>query len=251
MIPFIKKEFMEQVRTYRLLIMLSVLSIFGMISPLFAKIAPDIISSMDMQGATIILPEPTAIDAYIQFHKNVSQMGLVVILLVFGSVLSNELSKGTLINVLSKGLSRNHILLAKFISAFSLWTVSFLLAAGLNQIYMMYLFDASILQNMIIALVCLWIYGAYIISLIILSSTIASGNYGGLIVTILGLGALLIANMFPALERFNPMTLSSYNLEIVSATADTAKVAMVLIMTILYIVINLLGSMALFRKRKI
>ena len=86
---FIKKEFTEQLRTFRVLILFAVFFIFGMMSPLLAKLLPDILSGMELQGMTINIPEPTAMDAYSQFFKNTTQMGVIVILLVFGGIISN------------------------------------------------------------------------------------------------------------------------------------------------------------------
>lgn len=39
-LAFVKKELLEQVRTYKLLILLLVFFIFGMLSPLMAKLMP-------------------------------------------------------------------------------------------------------------------------------------------------------------------------------------------------------------------
>jgi ABC-2 type transport system permease protein len=66
-IAFTKKELLEQLRTYKCLIILSVFFILGMMSPLFAKLMPDIIGGMEIEGIQITIPEPTAVDAYTQF----------------------------------------------------------------------------------------------------------------------------------------------------------------------------------------
>ena len=49
-LAFVKKELLEQVRTYKLLILLLVFFIFGMLSPLMAKLMPEILSQMPMDG---------------------------------------------------------------------------------------------------------------------------------------------------------------------------------------------------------
>lgn len=63
-LAFVKKELLEQVRTYKLLILLLVFFIFGMLSPLMAKLMPEILRQMPMDGITITIPDPTAIDSY-------------------------------------------------------------------------------------------------------------------------------------------------------------------------------------------
>lgn len=70
-----------------------------MMSPLAAKLLPQILAS---EGISITLPDPSAIDSWSQFFKNISQMGLIVTVILFSGVLGTELSKGTLINMLTK-----------------------------------------------------------------------------------------------------------------------------------------------------
>jgi ABC-2 type transport system permease protein len=103
-VAILEKELLESVRSYKLFIMLIVFFIFGIMSPLTAKLLPELLSSMVPEGITITLTEPAAIDSWMQFFKNVSQMGLIVMLLVFSGIIGVELSRGTLINMLTKGL---------------------------------------------------------------------------------------------------------------------------------------------------
>ncbi|MBK8434017.1 MAG: hypothetical protein IPL28_23205 [Chloroflexi bacterium] len=81
-------------------------------------------ASMAIEGVSITVPEPTAVDAYSQLFKNLTQMGMIVLLLVFGGMLSNEIARGTLLNMLTKGLSRHAVILAKYTVALLLWTAA-------------------------------------------------------------------------------------------------------------------------------
>lgn len=248
---FLKKELMEQLRTYRVLILLSVFFLFGMMSPLMAKLLPEILSGMEMEGMTIVIPEPGAMDAYAQFFKNSTQMGVIVILLVFGGILSNELMRGTLINVLAKGLRRHTIILAKFTAAVLLWSVSFLLESFINQVYTNYLFDTSDIQNLIFSLFCFWLFGVFVLSLIFFSSTVAGGNFGGLILTAVILGGLLLLNIVPSAEKLSPMYLSAHNLDLLSGVLKPSDFIKPLLITVGLILAFLYASIRLFRKKMI
>ena len=204
-LAFIKKEFLEQFRTGRGLILMAVFFLFGMMSPLLAKLMPEILGSMDMQGIKIVLPEPTAIDAYTQFFKNFTQMGILILLLVFGGTLSNELSRGTLINILAKGLPRHNVLLSKYIAAASLWSFSYAMAAGVTIGYTVYLFRDARVNHLFLSLFCLWLFGCLVLALILLSSAIAPGSFGGLILTTAVIVFMLLLGSFPANARYNPI----------------------------------------------
>ena len=250
-LAFTKKEFVEQIRTYRLLILLSVFFIFGLMSPLLAKLLPKILSGMDLQGMVITIPEATALDAYAQFFKNIRQMGIIVILLVFGGVISNELTKGTLINILAKGLGRHTVILAKYTSILVLWTLSLVLASLVNQGYTMFMFDISDISNLVFSMFCLWMFGAFLLSLIILSSVLTGGNFGGLILTTLVLGVLLILDLFPKLEKVNPIYLSSHNLEFLTEALKPTDALIPILVTTVLLILNILGSIAIFNNKKL
>lgn len=248
---FTKKEFIEQIRNFKWLIILMVFFLFGMTSPLLAKLMPDIISSMDMGGLKLEIPEPTVLDAYTQYFKNMNQMGIIVVLLVFGGTLSNELMKGTLVNILAKGLSRSSVLLSKFTAAVSLWSVGFILSAIINYAYTVYLLEDSKVQNLFLSLFCLWLFGCFIIALILLSSVIAAGSFGGLILSAAILAVLLILNIFPKTEKFNPVTLASKNMALLNGAEKAHSIYLTIGITTALIIGCIIVSIQLFRKKRI
>lgn len=248
---FIKKEFLEQLRTYRALILLSVFFLFGLMSPLTAKMLPEILSGMEMQGMIITLQEATAMDAYGQFFKNITQMGVVVLLLVFGGMLSNELTRGTLVNILAKGLGRHTVLLSKYTAALLLWTVTLVFTGLVNQGYTMYLFDTSAIQNIVLSLFMLWLFGAFLLALILLSSILTGGSFGGLILTATVLGGLLLLNIVPDMEKYNPTYLVSHNVELLSGGLKPVDTLLPIGITVGLIFLSIAASITLFRKRKL
>lgn len=250
-VAFTKKEILEGLRTYRYLILITVFFLFGMMSPLLAKLMPDIFAGIEMQGVQIIMPEPTVLDAYSQFFKNLTQMGILVLLLVFGGILSNELTKGTLINVLAKGLSRNTVILSKYVAAVLLWTLAYGMAAIVNYGYTAYLFSQSSVNNLGFSMLCLWLFGCFILALILLSSTIASGNFGGLILSAISIVIMLLMNIFPNLERYNPITLASKNVALLSGAAATEELLHAAIITCGLITVSILLSIILFNRKKL
>lgn len=130
-IAFTKKEFTENVRNYRLLTMIAIFAIFGFIGPLTAKFTPQLIETLAPQ-LNMNIPEPVALDSWVQFYKNVPSLGFSLMIILFSSILSNEYSKGTLVIMLTKGLSRPAVILAKFTVMFCIMTVSLWLCFGIT-----------------------------------------------------------------------------------------------------------------------
>ena len=248
---FVKKELLEQLRTFKWLIVLAVFFAFGMMSPLAAKFMPEMLKTMDLEGMTIVLPEPVMTDSYGQFFKNMTQMGIVVLLLVFGGTLSGELTKGTLVNILAKGLPRHTIILSKYSASVVLWTLGYALSFITTYGYTVYLFEEGVTQNLMFSLFCLWLFGCFLLALILLSSTIADGGFGGLILSAVGLALMLLLNIFPWAHKYNPITLASDNMDLILGNQTVSGLSLTVWITIILTVISLLGAVLLFQRKRI
>ncbi len=127
MAAFTRKELVENVRTYRMFLMLALFFFFGVSSPLLAKFTPLLIETFAV-NMEITVKEPGAADAWMQFYKNVSSLGLSLMIILFSSSLSGEYAKGTLTIMFTKGLSRRAVVLSKFTSSAVIMTVSYWLS---------------------------------------------------------------------------------------------------------------------------
>lgn len=248
---FTKKEFSEQLHSFKAVILIAVLFLFGMMSPLLAKLLPDILGTMNIAGMTLTIPDPTALDAYAQFFKNVGQLGFVSLLLIFSGLLSQDVSKGTLIVLLAKGLSRPAVIFSKFTTALIIWTVSFALSAVTAYGYTVYLFGSGTLPHLFYALFCLWFFGVFILALLICASTLAPGSYGGLLLTAGTLIFLLILNSFPAIGKFSPVTLASNNAALLGGAAAPSDTAVTVWVTFGLIAALLGVSIFVFKKKRL
>lgn len=246
---FLKKELIEQVRTYRLFIMLTVFFIFGMMSPLAAKLLPEILASAMPEGISITLADPVALDSWSQFFKNISQMGLIVTVILFGGVLSTELSKGTLINMLTKGLSRSAVIASKFSAMILLWTAAYALAFLVGLGYTAYLFPGQTLPHLGFSVFCLWMFGVFLLSTLLLAASLTKNTFGALLLLCLVLGGLLLANIFPDWQAFNPLMLSSQNVALLGGATAVSEMTKSLIVTASATVAFLGLSVVIFRKR--
>jgi ABC-2 type transport system permease protein len=140
--PAFRKEWLEQRRTYRLLIVSVVLALFGLLSPLFARYTRELVRMAAPMGEEIIklIPPPTAADAVDQYLKNISQFGVLLTLLMTMGTMSLEKDRGTAALMLSKPLSRSAFVLAKFASLGLTFGIGLLLAGAAGFYYTRVLF---------------------------------------------------------------------------------------------------------------
>ena len=109
---FFKKEWLENLHNHRLLILAALFLIFGITNAPLAKYTPELLASL-ANGFTLDAA-PVALDAWTQFFKNASSLGMSIAIILFGSTLANEYSRGTLVLLVTKGLSRRVVILAKY-----------------------------------------------------------------------------------------------------------------------------------------
>lgn len=251
MTAFLKKEFLEQYRTHRLLILFAVFFAFGMMSPLTAKLLPVIFSALPMDGIQFTIPEPILLDAYAQFFKNCGQMGLIVLLIIFSGTLSAEISHGTLILPLTKGLPRSSIIWAKLLSSVTTWTAAFFLAAGTTYLYASLLFPDETISHLMISLVCFWLFGVLLLAALLFFSVISSGTFTPLLLTAAFSVLLFTADILPQLQRYNPLRLASDNIAILASSYDLVTLMRPFFLTAILIIMLTSMAILLFPKKRI
>ncbi len=117
-VRFLGKEFTEITRTWRIWVVPGLLMFFALTSPVLALMTPALLESVvqGQQGVRIVVPDPTYLDAYAQWLKNLQQIIAFALLLTAGGMIAGERASGTAILVLTKPVSRAAFVVAKFIS---------------------------------------------------------------------------------------------------------------------------------------
>ena len=221
-IAFVKKELTESLRTYKFFIMTMVFLLFGFMNPIVAKITPDLLKAVMPEGVSITLPTPSAIDSWAQFFKNISQTGLVVVVIIFSGLIASEFDKGTLVNLLTKGLPRSNVVLAKFTASTLIWTVGYSLCFAVTAVYTAYFWKMDEISNLFLAVFGLWLFGELLITLIIFGGVLFKTIYGSLLLTGCAVILMLIASIAPKLQKFNPITISANNVSLLVAQPQSA-----------------------------
>lgn len=190
----LRKELLELWRTRKLIIVLAVLLAFGFMSPIIAKITPDLIKSMgegQMNGIVIQIPTPTEKDAIDQFIKNMTQFGLLLaVLMSFGAVVG-ERERGQAALMFPHPLPREVFVLAKFAALSILFAVGLVLGGLATYLYTVLLFKAPDPGGFaaLVGLIILWLIGLVALSLLAStlgrSMTAAGGIAFGLVLMLL------------------------------------------------------------------
>jgi ABC-2 type transport system permease protein len=141
----LRKELLEQWRSYRLFIVVVVLLLFGgLMAPLSVKYTPELLKALAPNGEEIakLIPAPTATAAVEEYVGNIGQFGVLAALLVTMGAVAQEKDKGTAALMLVKPLPRGVFLAAKFVALGITFTISVLVAAVACYYYTMLLFES-------------------------------------------------------------------------------------------------------------
>lgn len=207
---FLKKEWMEWLRTGRMAVLFLVFLLLGIMNPAFAKLTPWLMEAMSgsLADSGIIIEAVTvdAMDSWAQFYKNIP-MGLIIFLLLCSGSFTGEYQKGTLVPVVAKGLSRRKVLAAKSLFLAGAWCVLYMLCFGVTYGYNAYFWDNGIASHLLFAAACYLLFGIWAVASLVLCSTVADSSPQAL----LGAGGAVLAayllGLFPKLAPYVPARL--------------------------------------------
>lgn len=250
---FINKEFLEIFRTGKIYILLVIFVIFGIMNPAFAKMTPWLFEmladTMKEQGITISTITVTAMTSWEQYYKNMS-MEFIVFVVMFGGILTSEYQKGTLINMLTKGLPRWKVILAKGAVALVSWSLCYWLCFGITYSYNSYFWDNSIARNIAFAAFGSYLFGLWLISLILLCSAFLNSGSAVLLTTGVIYTINYLLNMIPDVADYLPTKLTN-GLELLTGATEVKDYIGATAITVLLIVLSGAATVAVFNRKRI
>ena len=244
---------MEQVRSGRLLFLLILFTLFGIMNPAIAKLTPWLLEtlsdSLAESGMTVTAVEVDALTSWTQFYKNIP-MALIAFVLMESTLFTKEYQSGTLILTLTKGLQRYKVILAKTTVLTLLWTAGYWICFGITYGYNAYFWDNDIAKHLLFSVVCWWLLGIWVITLIVLFSVLCKSNSAVLI----GIGGsflvIYLLGMLPKLKEFVP-TLLMDGTSLVYGLSEVQPYVQACIVTVALSAICLIVSIPLFNRKQI
>ena len=253
MIAFLKKELLEQIRSGKLLFLGILFVLFGVMNPAVAKLTPWLLEtladSMAEGGMTITIGEVTALDSWVQFFKNIP-MALIAFVLMEGSIFTREYSSGTLLLSLTKGFARYKVVATKALVLTALWSLGYWLCFGITYGYNAYFWDNSVVQNLLFSVLCWWLFGLWVIALLVLFSSLAKENIG----VLLGTGGVVLTcslfSFIPKVQKFLPTQLTDGN-SLIYGAIEMDKYVPALVIAGAMTLVCFVASIPIFNKKQL
>jgi ABC-2 type transport system permease protein len=250
-VPFIRKEFGETVKTWRLCVLPGFLLFSAVSSPIVTYLMPTLLDQLGtaQQGLSITVSDPTAIQAYLEFLGNLTELTLFALVIAYGGIVSGEVRSGTAALTLAKPLSRAAFVTGKWLSQAVVvvagTALATLICIGLTQL----LFGGGPAARTAVA-VALWAaYALMLLAVMVLLSVelrapaAASGAGVGVF------AALLVLAQFDVTSNVTPAGLPAAALAVVKG--EPGGWAGPLVATVVVALACLLAAILRFARREI
>ena len=253
LVAFIKKEWMEQVRSGRLIILTIIFVFLGIMNPAVAKLTPwlmELVSeSMAEMGMTIGQVQVDAMDSWTQFYKNLP-IGLIAFILMQSGLFTKEYQSGTLVLTLTKGLERYKVVLAKTVVLLGLWSVYYWMCYAITYCYNDIYWENSIASHLGFAALCWWLVGILVIAFMVLFSALMDSNTAVLTCTGGAFLAVYLLGLLPRVKEYTPAMLMSSS-ALLTEGVEMPDYYKAIFVAILLCVLSIALSIPVMNKRKV
>ena len=222
-------------------------------NPAVAKLTPWLLEifadSLSDTGIVITEVTVSAMDSWVQFFKNMP-IGLIAFVIIQSSIFTKEYQSGTLILSLTKGLERYKVVLSKVVVLSLLWSMLYWMSFFITYGYNSYFWDNSIAQNLTFSVVCWWLFGGWLVSLIALFSVLATTNIS--VIAMSGCVVLIsyVVGFIPKINKYLPTQLTD-GTSLIFGYSDTDGYITALLITLMMIIISFAASILLFNKKQL
>ena len=251
-IAFLEKELREIFRTWRIWVLPGIVLFFALSGPPLAAVTPQLIETLvpaEGSGVVIQVPDPTYVDAYLQWTGNLSEIVLIALIIIMGGMISSERKQGTAILVLTKPLSRTAFVLAKFVSNVKLLSGSVIAGAVLTWALTHAVFGKAPAGDLAAATGVWLLLGILFIAVMELLSALLDSQAGaaglGFVVYI----ALSIGTLWGPAVRYSPAGLVGAPTKIV--TGEAVELLWPIWTTLALTALCVGAAIAVFRQREL
>ena len=235
---FLKKEYLETARTGKLMILVLLFVLLGIMNPAMAKLTPwmmEMLSdTMAENGLLVTNVRVDAMTSWTQFFKNIP-LALIAFVLIFSDIFTKEYGSGTLLLLLTKGLARYKTVLAKTVLLLSLWTLGYGLCFAITYGYNACFWDNRTANNLFFSAAVWWLFGVWVICLMILFSSLLRNHTGVTLCT--GVSVLLtyFMSVIPKVKVYSPAVLMDTNMLLLGAVETDAYIKAIAVVAALCI----------------
>ncbi len=252
LLAFWQKECMEITRTGKLIILLLIFVLFGIMNPAVAKLTPWMLEMLSEQlaesGFAVLDVTVDAMTSWTQFYKNIP-LALIAYVLIFSDSFTGEYRSGTLLLALTKGLPGYKVVLAKTTMLLALWTLGYGLCFSITWGYNAYFWDNGIAEHLLQSAVLWWLFGVWVICLLVLFSALLQNNTGVVLCTGGTVLLLYVLSAIPKVKAYLPVLLMNSG-SLLSGAAETDAYGRAALAAVASVVVSVTAGILIMNKKQ-
>ena len=250
---FFRKELIESARSGKLMILGVLFFAFGVMNPAVAKLTPWMLELMAEElaesGMSVGEVSVDALTSWTQFFKNIP-MALIAFVFLYSSTLTREYESGTLVLMLTRGLARGKVLLAKTLLISIVWSAGYFLCFGVTYAYNAFYWDNSIAQSLGAAVTYWWLFGVLVVAMMMLFSVLSKSYSGVLLGTGGSVLAMYIISLIPKAAKYMPTKLMN-GMELLTGVSSTSDFTAAIVVTSGAVITCIALALPIFNKKQI
>ncbi len=248
---FLKKELFEIVRTWKIIVLPALFLFFGFLSPITARYIKEIIMSTGVEFDFSFIPDPRFTDSYVQFFKNMYQIGGIILVLVFSGSVVGEKVSGSAAIVLTKRLSRASFVLSKFIAGALLFTLSYLLSLAASLYYTLILFSSFYVDGIWAPFLLYWLYGLFLIAMAILAGTVSRSHMFANLIAFGGFALSSLVKYIPKVGDYTTGVFHQLGLDVIYGNRQALDITYPAAGALVTMAVLLAAAVLVFRKQEL
>lgn len=230
----LKKELLEQIKTYKVYIIGGIFLFFGFSTPLMLKYMPQL---LEFAGEDIIIeiPPPTAMQALGEYSGTIITIGILLAVLMAMGAIAQERSKGTAIMTLSKPVGRGAFVTAKLAALSTSFLIALIVGSTACYFYTITLIEDISVSGFLGQNLLMMLFFIFCISVTLFFSSLFRNQLaaGGIALAVLFSQA--VASQLPWVGGFMPNQLTNWGTHLISEGTESAwgALAVSLVITVL------------------
>ncbi|MDO4685170.1 MAG: hypothetical protein Q4A92_01370 [Corynebacterium sp.] len=203
----LKKNLQEYYRTWRIWAWVGIFAFIALTGPLTARYTSEILKFIGGEKlealAATSSDAATHTSANQQWLHDLSQIGAIVVVVVFATALCNDLADGSFVFTLTRAISRSEFLATKLATFFAMFLTITMLSVTTNLLVTYMVFGKiSLLNSMMITIT----WGFQLMPAIAMSLLIGVSSFSATGASISGIATFLSFNMIASIEFFQKWT---------------------------------------------
>lgn len=247
----LRKETGEVIHTWRIWVLPGLLAFLGLTAPVIAALLPRLTRALVERSPGVVfrIPEPRAVDAYIQFLGNLMQLGILAVAITAAGLIVAEVRGGTAALALVKPLSRHGFVLVKAGVHAAVTLTALLAGIVLCVIATTAIFGPGPLNRFLAAAGIWYLYALLVIAASALLSVVMRSQIAAAVSAVAVVILLSVLGGLPWVNEFTPAGLIAAANGLLGAGPSTILLP---VLTAIGLTALLLGAaVVLFRRREL